>query len=169
MSVMSVSTVTTAAIVEPDARGRLHEQVVAERRRDADADQPAPIARLARQRVALAPAEAIGADAQAFGEMALREWPLRMFGIDLGIVEDAKLDRIEPELLRHLVDRDFQRHHARRLARRAHGVAFGQIEHREPHRGHAVGAGVEQARLADRGLRICRPADRRTSSRGRWR
>ena len=57
-----------------------------------------------------------------------------------------------PELFGHFVDGDLQRHHARRLAGRAHGVAFGQIEHREPHGGHAVGAGVEQPRLADRRL-----------------
>ena len=76
---------------------------------------------------------------------------------------------IEAELLGHFVHRDFQRHHARRLARRAHGVALGQIEHGEPHGGHAVGAGIEQPRLADRASRARRPADCRTSSRGRWR
>ena len=94
---------------------------------------------------------------------------LGFLGIDLRVVEDAELDRIEPELLGHLVHGDLQRHHARRLARRAHGIAFGQVEHREPHRRHAVGAGVEQAGLADRGFRCRRPADRRTSSHGRSR
>ena len=69
---------------------------------------------------------------------------LGILGIDLGVVEDAELDRVEPELLRHLVHGDLQRHHARRLARRAHGVAFGQVEHGEPRRRHAVGAGIEQ-------------------------
>jgi hypothetical protein len=51
---------------------------------------------------------------------------------------------IDAELLGHLVHGDLQRHHARRLARRAHRVAFRQVEHREPRRGHAVGAGIEQ-------------------------
>ena len=75
-------------------------------------------------------------------------------GIDLGVVEDAELDRIEAELLGHLVHGDLQRHHARRLARRAHRIAFRQVEHRKPRRGHAVGAGIEQPRLADRRLRL---------------
>ena len=59
-----------------------------------------------------------------------------------------------PELLGHLVHRDLERHHARRFAGRAHRVAFGQVEHGEPHRGQAVGAGIEQPRLADRRLRL---------------
>ncbi len=101
---------------------------------------------------ALAPAEAIRADAQALGEATLRERPLGPFGIDLGVVEDAELDRVESELFRHLVDGDLQRHHARRLARRAHRIAFGQVERRESRRSQAVCAGIEQARLVDRGL-----------------
>ena len=48
-----------------------------------------------------------------------------------GFVEDAELERIEPELLRHLVHGDLERHHARRLARRAHGVALGEVERRK--------------------------------------
>ena len=62
----------------------------------------------------------------------------RLLRIDLGIVEDAELDRVDAELLRHLVHRDLERHHARRLARRAHRIAFGQVEHGEASRGHAV-------------------------------
>ena len=50
-------------------------------------------------------------------------------------------------------DGDLQRHHARRLARRAHVIAFGQVEHGEPHRRHTVGAGIEKAGLANRGFR----------------
>ena len=59
---------------------------------------------------------------------------------------------IHAELLGHLVHRDLERHHARRLAGRAHGIAFGQVEHCEAHRRQAIGAGVEQARLLDGGL-----------------
>ena len=33
-----------------------------------------------------------------------------MFRIDLGVVEDAELDRIEPELFGHLVHGDLERH-----------------------------------------------------------
>jgi hypothetical protein len=44
-------------------------------------------------------------------------------------LSDAELDRVHAQLLRHLVHGDFQRHQAGRLARGAHGVAFGQVEH----------------------------------------
>ena len=77
-----------------------------------------------------------------------------MFGIDLSIVEDAKLDRIELEFLRHLIDCNLKRHHAGCLAGRAHGVAFGQIEHREPHCGHAILPGIKQPGLTNRRLGI---------------
>ena len=40
-----------------------------------------------------------------------------------------------------------------RFAGRAHGVAFGKIEHRQTRGGHAIRAGVEQARLMDRAVR----------------
>ena len=39
-----------AVAVEPDARARFHQQIVAERRRHADADQPVAVAHLARLR-----------------------------------------------------------------------------------------------------------------------
>ena len=76
-----------------------------------------------------------------------------MLGIDLGVVGDAELDRIDAELLRHLVHGDFERHHAGGLAGRAHGVAFRQVELGEAERGQAVGAGVEQLGLRDGGFR----------------
>jgi hypothetical protein len=115
-----------------------------------------------------APSRSARRPAQAFDELALRERPLGLFRIDLGVVEDAELDRIHAELLGHLVHGDLQRHQARRLARRAHGVAFGQVEHRQPHRGHPVGAGIEQ-RVWAVAVSGRRRADRPTSSRGRWR
>jgi hypothetical protein len=67
-----------------------------------------------------------------------------LLGIDLGVVADAELDRIEAKLLRHLVHGDLERHHARRLARRAHGVAFRQVELGQSLRRQPVGAGIEQ-------------------------
>ena len=58
-----------------------------------------------------------------------------------------------PRLLGHLVHRDLQRHQPRRLARRAHGVALGQVERRRAScTVMRFGAGIEQARLADRRL-----------------
>src|SRR3546814_11501435 len=56
----------------------------------------------------------------------LRKGSFGLLRIDLRIVEDTEGDRIDAELLGHLVDRDLQGHHAGRLAGRAHGIAFGQ-------------------------------------------
>ena len=139
-----------AAGIEPDPRRRFHDQIVAERGGDAHADQPAPVARPARLRAALAPAEALRADAQALDEAALREWPCGLLGIDLGVVADAELDRVQTELLRHLVHGDLERHHARRLAGRTHRIALGQIERGQARRRHPVLAGIEQAGLLHR-------------------
>ena len=153
-----------AAAVEPHARRRLRDQVVAEGGGDAHADQPAPVAHLARLRALrlLQPKRSApvrrhstswrceNGGSPAFGGLGSSTAGCR----HLRVVEDAELDRIEAELLRHLVHRDLERHHARRLAGRAHGVALGQVEHGQPRRGHAVGAGIEQARLLDRGLRL---------------
>ncbi len=141
-----------ALAVEPDAGGRLRHLIVAERGGDAHADQPAPVADLAGLGRTLVPAEAPGADAKALDQLALGEGARGVSGIDLGIVEDAELDRVHSQLFRHLVHGDLQGHQARRLARRPHGIAFRQIEHRQPLRRHPVGAGIEQARLLDRVL-----------------
>ena len=81
---------------------------------------------------------------------AARSGTVRLLGVDLGVVEDAELDRVEAQLLGHLVHRDLERHHAGRLAWRPHGVAFRQVERRKPHRGQTVGAGIEQPRLVGR-------------------
>lgn len=89
-----------------------------------------------------------------------------MFGIDLGIVQNAELDGIEPELLRHLIDCDFQRHHAGRFTGRAHGICFREIEHRKTRRCQTVGSGIKQARLMDRAVGFAVSADRRTNSHG---
>ncbi len=100
--------------------------------------------------IALVPAKAFGADSHAFDQLTLRIRPLRVFGIDLGVVELAKFDGIDPQPFRHLVHRDLQRHHPRRLAGCAHRIALGQIQRRQPQRRHSIGAGIEQPRLPDR-------------------
>ncbi len=128
--------------------------MVTDRGRHAHADQPAPLPATGRRGRSFRPAEVIGTLAQAFHQLALRKGPLWLFGIDLGVIEDAEFDRIDAELLGHFVHRDFKRHQAGRLSRRAHGVALGQIEHRQAHCGHPVGTGIQQARLADRGFRV---------------
>ena len=173
---MSVSTVDAAAIVQPHARRRFHHQVVAEGRRHAHADQPASLASLAgHARLRLfqpkrpAPVRrhsmswrwengrlAAGALGFLLG-LRICEGVCGISGTTWVSLMNAELDRIEPELLRHLVDGDLQRHHARRLAGRAHRIAFRQIEHRKPRRRQTVCAGIEQPRLLDRGLRACRP------------
>src|SRR3546814_1484402 len=63
---------------------------------------------------------------ETFVEAPLRKGSFGLLRIDLRIVEDTEGDRIDAELLGHLVDRDLQGHHAGRLAGRAHGIAFGQ-------------------------------------------
>ena len=114
------------------------------------ADQQASLARRARRRVALVPAETLRAETRAGNKLALRERPIRLLRIDLGVVQDAKFERVDPELLRHLVHGDLKRHQAWRLAGRAHRVPFGKIERGEPQRRHAVRARIEKPGLGDR-------------------
>ncbi|MNV45902.1 hypothetical protein D3C71_1377140 [compost metagenome] len=83
----------------------------------------------------------------------MRERPLRVFWIDLGIVLDAELDRIHAELLRHLVDCDLERHQTGSFTWGSHCIALRQIERRELHGGHPVFTSIEQARLHHRRLR----------------
>ncbi len=149
--------------VEADACRGFFVEIVAERRGDAHADEPAPVARRAGFRLAAVPAEFLGAEFEALVEAALRKAPLGFFGIDLRVVEHAERDRIEAELFRHFVDRDFQRHQSGRFAGRAHRIAFGKVERREAHRGHPIRRGIEEARLRDGGfgaaaLEVARPA-----------
>lgn len=92
------------------------------------------------------------AAAQARDEGPRGERPLRLFRVHLGVVDDAQLHRVHAHAFGQFVHGHLQRHHPRRLAGRAHGIAFGQVQHRQPHRGHAVGAGVERARGQGGGL-----------------
>ena len=132
MSVMSVSTVTTPRLSSRTRAADFVTQVVAERGGDAHADQPAAVADLAGLRRCACSSRSARRRCAGTRQLALREGAFRLLGIDLGVVEDAELDRVEAELLRHLVHGDLERHHARRLAGRAHRVAFGQVEHRQP-------------------------------------
>src|SRR3546814_4789160 len=71
--------------------------------------------------VTVLPAESFRTQFETFVEAPLRKGPFGLLRIDLRIVEDTEGDRIDAELLGHLVDRDLQGHHAGRLAGRAHG------------------------------------------------
>jgi len=157
-----------AAIVEPHARRRFHDEVVAERGGHAHADQPAALAGLAGQRIALVPAETISAGAQAVDEAALRETVARVFGIDLRVLRTRRsMDRAQA--LRHLVDGDLQRHHAGASPGARMAFAFREVEHREPGRRQAVcprHRAAESGRTAVSGLP---PGRSRTSLHGRWR
>ena len=82
------------------------------------------------------------------------KWPLGLFGINLGVVENTKLDGIDADFLGDLVNRDLERHQAGRLSRCPHGVALWKIECRQPHRRHAVFTGIKQTCLHDGGLGI---------------
>jgi hypothetical protein len=126
--------------LQPDARRRFRQQIVAEPHRNTHAVQPAPFALLPRFGIALRPAEFFRAGAQAFHQMALGEPALRLGGIDLRVVEDAELDRVHAQRLGHFVHGHFQHHQAGRLAWRAHGIALGQVQRGQLHEGLAMGA-----------------------------
>ena len=102
------------------------------RRRHTAADQPAALATHAGRRIALGPAEPLRTLAQARDQVAARE-ALAALGIDVGIVADAQLDRIDPGRDRQLVHRRLECVHAGRLARRAHPG-----RRRDVQRDHAV-------------------------------
>jgi hypothetical protein len=177
-----------AALVEPHARRRLRQQVVAEggcdaRCRPASGRRaPGPAAACARtsrsaprrcgSTRSAAASRTAGADSASPGLLGLRiarrwlGWKVR---IDLRVVDDAEFDRVDSQLFRRLVHRDFQRHQARRLARRAHGVAFRQVEHAQ---GGARSGGWRRHRapgLLHRGSPVCHRAGRPTSFHARWR
>ena len=59
------------------------------------ADQPAALSHLARLRIAFVPAEVFCSLAQTFDKLTLREGPIGFFGIDLGVVQNTELDRVQ--------------------------------------------------------------------------
>src|SRR5262249_18775161 len=107
MSVMANSTVNRPSLSRR-ARARGLQEVAAACRSDAHAYEPPPVANARRLRDACLPAEARGAFAQAFGEMARGKRNL-LLGLDLRVVAQAQLDRIERKRLGQFVHRTFER------------------------------------------------------------
>ena len=136
-----------ALAVQPHPGRRFGDRRATDGRRHANPNQPAPFPPAGRCSIALLPAKVICACLQALHQLPARKWSPWVGRVDLGVIDDAKFDRIQPQFFRHLVHRDFERHHARRFARRAHGAAFRQIELGQAQARHAVGAGVQHAGL----------------------
>src|SRR5262249_59329534 len=97
-----------APALQGRARARVLQEVAADCRSDAHAYEPPPVANARRLRDACLPAEARGAFAQAFGEMARGKRNL-LLGLDLRVVAQAQLDRIERKRLGQFVHRTFER------------------------------------------------------------
>ena len=93
---------------------------------------------------AAVPAEAGGALAQVFCEMARGKGQI-VLGIGLRVVAQAQFQWIETEPLRQLVHRAFKRHQADGVARRAHRIRARQVQLGEAMAGEPVGRGVERA------------------------
>jgi hypothetical protein len=100
---------------------------------------------------------------EALRQLTHRKRSVRLRWIELGDVEHAKQDGVNPQLFRHFVHGDFKRHHAGRLAGRAHCVALREVQHGQTQVGHAVRAGIQQAGRRGGGLgatapQVARPA-----------
>jgi hypothetical protein len=67
-----------AAIIDSDARGGFHQQIVAKGSGDARADEPMPVASFAGRGIALVPTEALSARTEALCQSALREGRIRI-------------------------------------------------------------------------------------------
>ncbi len=67
----------------------------------------------------------------------------RVGGVNLSVIQDAKLDGIDARFFRQFVDRDFERHQTGGFAGRTHGVPFRQIKRGEPQAGMTIRPGVE--------------------------
>jgi hypothetical protein len=161
MSVMSVSTVTMPRGRAARAR-RLHDQVVAEGRRHAHADQPAAVAHAARLALRC-PSRSAARPVRRHSTRRMRV-VLRCGFFDCGGAGLAGLSA--PPACRSATRNStgsmpsfsaissmaISSAQARRLARRAHRVAFGQVEQRQAIRRHAVLAGVERTGLLHRVL-----------------
>ena len=120
--------------------------------------------------VRASPAEAFGADAQALDELPLRERSLRIFRIDLRVVEDrgTRSDRCSSfSAISSMAISSAIMPGASPGARMA--LPSGRSSTASRMRRHPVRAGVEQPRLLDRSLGLAVRADCRTSFRGRSR
>jgi hypothetical protein len=107
------------------------------------ADQPAVLAHRADRGVALLPADHLGAARVALleGLACPRRARAR---IDVGVVAEADLDRVEVKFERELVECRLEREQAGRLSDAAHEVRHHRAGRREPIAGVDVVAGVEQ-------------------------
>jgi hypothetical protein len=99
---------------------------------NAGANQPLTLAPPARGTIVRLPAEALGALAQALDQSPARPGQATI-RVDLRLVADPQLHRVDAALDRQLVDRRFERKRSLRLARRAHDRRRRQVQAR-----HAV-------------------------------
>ncbi len=122
--------------------------------RHAPADELAPVRHGARARVALRPAEALGALQVAVAQRLGGQLLVRVLVAVGDVVAQAQLDRVDAGRVGQLVHRGFERVEPQHRARRPHvggrvGVELGELV------GEArVGAVVEQARPVDRVLLV---------------
>jgi hypothetical protein len=119
MSVMASSTVKRPSLLQARTCARILQDVAADGRRNAEADEPPPVTDARWLGDASIPAEAGGAFAQAFGEMARGKRQLAL-GLDLSVVAQAQLDWTERQGLGQLVHRTFERQQPDCVARCAH-------------------------------------------------
>ncbi len=129
-----------------------HHQVITKTGGNPHAHQPAAVADLPRRGIALLPAKVLSTGTQALHQLAAGEGTIRIGGVDLGIVQNAELHRIDACLLGDLVDSYLQHHHTRRFPWGAHRVPLGQIQLRQPQTSVAVRAGIEKVCLLHGGL-----------------
>ncbi len=113
-------------------------------RSDAHPHQHAAVAHRARARIATAPAEALGALLQALSQRAARE--RQPLGVDVGVVAQPQLDRIDAHGVGELVHRRFQGERAARLTRRAHKGRRGGIHPAQAVRDRQIGCAVKHRR-----------------------
>ena len=144
ISVIASSTISRPSLLEARTRGRAPKYVAADRGGDTEADEPAPVADTGRLCNAFVPTEASGALAQRFGEMTRGEGDVP-FGIDLCVVSQPKLHRIEPEGFGQFIHRAFERQDADRVAWSAHRIRARQIQLCQAMPGKPVGRGIEHA------------------------
>ena len=151
MSVMSVSTTTLPPGSMRSARAGVRQHVDADAAGHAVADQP--FARPAPRRTGLAP---VPAERRAPSSMHWTSWRslngrsrVRSFSGSLSL---RNATGSMPDLLRDLVHRALDGHHADRFARRAHGAGFGQVQLDDPVGEPTVLAGIEREAAERDGL-----------------
>ena len=125
--------------------GRRHQQVASRRNREAHADKPLALAGRAGFRIALAPAEHLGALIHA-GQQAARGEGVVVGRIARRLIALAQFDGVHVQPMRQLIHRAFEREHPDRLARRAHGAGQHEIEAHDFMRDEPIVSGVKKLR-----------------------